>query len=125
MLTPHGDEKGHLKGTVMTDVDTDDLLTVVVSGAADTHISSFTHRSKCQPGTTELKWSVSSLHDDEACLHTGNQGFSFFSYLLMAFFRYCCSHLVSGLMHTSLLFFSLALQREEIQISASFPTFLT
>lgn len=42
MLTPHGDEKGHLKGTIMTDVDTHDLLTVVVSGAADTHISRFT-----------------------------------------------------------------------------------
>lgn len=37
MLTPHGDEKGHLKGSTMTDVDTDHLLTLVVSGAADTH----------------------------------------------------------------------------------------
>lgn len=32
-----GDEKGHLKGTIMTDVDTEDLLTLVVSGAADAH----------------------------------------------------------------------------------------
>lgn len=39
------------------------------------------------------------------------------SYLLMAFFKYCCSHLVSGLMHTSrLLFFSLALWEEETGI---------
>lgn len=30
----------------------------------------------------------------------------------MAFFRYCCSHLVLGLMQTSLLFFSLALENE-------------
>lgn len=37
MLTPHGDEKGHLNGTIMTDVDTEDLLTLVVSGAADAH----------------------------------------------------------------------------------------
>lgn len=42
--------------------------------------------------------------------NTRNRKFSFFSYLLMAFFKYCCSHLVSGLMQTSLLFFSLALQ---------------
>lgn len=30
----------------------------------------------------------------------------------MAFFRYCCSHLVLGLMQTSLLFFNLALENE-------------
>lgn len=35
------------------------------------------------------------------------------TYLLMAFFRYCCSHLVLGLMQTSLLFFSLALETRE------------
>lgn len=40
------------------------------------------------------------------CLLTERE---FFSYLLMAFFKYCCSHLVSGLMQTSLLLFSLAL----------------
>lgn len=36
-----------------------------------------------------------------------------FSYLLMAFFKYCCSHLVSGLMQTSRLLFSLALQERQ------------
>lgn len=37
-----------------------------------------------------------------------------FPYLFRAFFRYCCSHLVSGLMHTSLLFFSLALEVKSV-----------
>lgn len=41
------------------------------------------------------------------------------SYLLMAFFRYCCSHLVAGLMQTSLLFFSLALW-EDRRVKLSF-----
>lgn len=39
----------------------------------------------------------------------------FLSYLLMAFFKYCCSHLVSGLMQTSLLLFSLALQNKRVE----------
>lgn len=41
------------------------------------------------------------------------------TYLLIAFFRYCCSQRISGLTHTSLLVFSLALirKRKETQFS--------
>lgn len=35
------------------------------------------------------------------------------TYLLMAFFRYCCSHRISGFTHTSLFVFSLALIRRK------------
>lgn len=54
------------------------------------------------------------------CQHSEREGERerakrFLSYLLMAFFKYCCSHLVSGLMQTSLLLFSLALWNKRVE----------
>lgn len=50
------------------------------------------------------------------CQHSEREGAKrFLSYLLMAFFKYCCSHLVSGLMQTSLLLFSLALWNKRVE----------
>lgn len=51
--------------------------------------------------------------DDNSSAPIKHRESFFLSYLLMAFFKYCFSHLVSGLMQTSLLLLSLALQRRK------------
>lgn len=64
---------------------------------------------------------ISFLSLSGVCLHRESE--EYFSYLLMAFFKYCCSHLVSGLMQTSLLFFSLALWEKKEEFEGLDATF--
>lgn len=72
------------------------------------HLWFHTYFTFVKGGSGEVVWCGGSCEWRPTNISPFNE-----TYLLMAFFRYCCSHRISGFTHTSLFVFSLALIRRK------------